>query len=125
MSRSPAPLSDEWYWLLIVVFGAVSVALIRWLDLPHARWLELLGLSTGSAAIVTALLWFAVLGAQRHPLWVLALLVPYVNLVAASAYARRYWSEDARGPALLALAGVIVQTAASLQMLAPALPPLV
>ena len=119
------PLSDGWRWLLMLVFGATSAALIRLMDGPLIPRLELLGLATGSAAVITALVWFAILGARRDALWVLAMLIPYVNLVAASSYARRYWSQGARAPALLGLAGIVVQTAASLRLLVPALPPLV
>ena len=109
----------------MLVFGATSAALIRLMDGPLIPRLELLGLATGSAAVITALVWFAILGARRDALWVLAMLIPYVNLVAASSYARRYWSQGARAPALLGLAGIVVQTAASLRLLVPALPPLV
>jgi hypothetical protein len=110
---------------LTVLFGATSVALIRWVATPSTHWPELLGFATGSAAMVTALAWIAVLGARRHVLWVVAALIPYVNLVAASSFARRYWGEGARAPALLGIAGVTVQTVASLYMLVPALPALV
>ena len=57
--------------------------------------------------------------------WLVAMLIPYVNLIAASSFARRYWSEGARAPALLAIAGIVLQTLASLQLLAPVLPALV
>ena len=120
-----APLPDAGYWLLTVLFGATSVALIQWAGTPSTRWPELLGFATGSAAIVTALAWLAVLGAQRHVLWVVAALIPYVNLIAASSFARRYWGQGARAPALLGMGGVAVQTVASFYMLMPALPSLV
>ena len=119
------PLPDAGYWLLTVLFGVTSVALIEWFATPTTRWPELLGFASGSAAIVTALAWIAVLGARRHVLWVVAALIPYVNLVAASSFARRYWGEGAREPALLGIAGLAVQTVASLYMLVPALPALV
>jgi hypothetical protein len=48
-----------------------------------------------------------------------------VNLLAASSFARRYWHEGARGPALLGIAGCVGQTIASLRLLLPGLPPLV
>jgi hypothetical protein len=53
------------------------------------------------------------------------MLVPYVNLLAASSFARRYWNEGARAPALLGIAGFVGQTIASLRLLLPELPPLV
>ena len=43
---------------------------------------------------------------QRSALWGFALLVPYVNVIAASYYARRYWGQGARAPALLGFAGI-------------------
>ncbi len=121
----PKPLSAVVYWLLILVFGLVTSALIRGFDFPALPRLDLLGLAAGSAALLTALVWFFALGLQRSPLWGLAFLVPYVNLMAASYYARWYWKEGARAPALLALAGMVVQTIASLRVLSPPLPPLV
>jgi hypothetical protein len=104
-------------WLLWIVFGATTTLLIDTMGVPGLPRLELLGLAGGSAAMLTALVWFAVLGARRSPLWLLALLVPYVNLIAASRFARKYWNEGARAPALLALAGFAVQTAASLRVM--------
>jgi hypothetical protein len=123
--RGADPLHDAWRWLLMLVFGATSAVLIRTLDQPMLGRPALLGLATGSAALLTALVWFAILGARRHVLWLLAMFIPYLNLIAASSYARRYWNEGARAPALLAIAGIVLQTLASLQLLAPVLPALV
>ena len=46
-----------------------------------------------------------------------------MNFVVGSIFARRYWSEGARAPALLAIAGMVGQTLATLRMLAPGLTP--
>ena len=111
--------------LLLLAFGGLSVAFIRGLDAPGVAALDLLVLATSFGAILTALLWFFVLALRRGPWWSLAMLVPYVNLLAASSFARRYWNEGARGPALLGIAGFVGQTIASLRLLLPELPPLV
>ena len=111
--------------LLLVFFGALSVAFIRGLDAPGVRSLDLFLLATGFGAVLTALLWFFLLALRRGPLWSLAMLVPYVNLLAASSFARRYWNEGARGPAILGLVGLAGETVASLRLLVPQLPPLV
>jgi len=111
--------------LLLVCFGALSVAFIRGLDAPGIRSLDLLLLATGLGALLTALLWFFLLAVRRGPLWSLAMLVPYVNLLAASSFARRYWNEGARGPAILGLLGIAGETIASLRLMIPPLPPLV
>ncbi len=124
-SGGPAGLSDVWLWILILLFGLTSSGLIRLFDSPFLPRPALLGLATGSAAVITALVWFAIIGARRDALWVVAMLVPYVNLVAASYFARRSWTQGARAPALLAIAGMVLQTLASLRVLAPLLQPLV
>lgn len=117
----PAPVAA----LLLGVFGVLSVAFIRGLDAPGVAGADLLVLATSFGAILTALLWFFLLALRRGPFWSLAMLVPYVNLLAASSFARRYWNEGARAPALLGIAGCIGQTIASLRLLVPQLPPLV
>ena len=122
---SPEQQSAITGWILMAVFGVSTVFLIDTLGTPSLPRLELLGLAGGFAAIITALLWFFVLGVQRNAFWGLAMLIPYVNLIAASYYARWYWREGARAPALLGIAGIVAQTAASLRMLSPSLPPLV
>ena len=111
--------------LLLVAFGGLSVAFIRGFDSPGVAGFDLLLLATGLGAILTALLWFFLLALGKGPLWSLAMLVPYINLLAASSFSRRYWNEGARGPALLGLAGIVGQTIASVRMLIPQLPPLV
>ena len=86
--------------------------------------MDLLGAAAGSGALLTALAWFLALGLRRGPLWGVAMLIPYVNLMAASWFARRYWEQGARAPALLAIGGLLVQTVASYRLLLPPLPAL-
>ena len=52
----------------------------------------------------------------------LGIWIPYVNLVLAGVFARRYWSEGGRGPALLGILGMVGQTVASIRLLVPAFP---
>lgn len=111
--------------LLLIVFGGLSVAFIRGFDAPGVAGADLLLLATGFGAILTAMLWFFLLALPRGTLWSLAMLVPYVNLLAASSFARRYWNEGARAPAVLGMLGIAGQTIASLRLLIPQLPPLV
>ena len=71
--------------------------------------LLLLGASLGALGHVGALALDPGDAAQRRlgaSCSALAIWIPYVNFVVASIYARRYWSEGARAPALLALAGM-------------------
>jgi hypothetical protein len=125
LKKSPHELPFVAAALLLVAFGALSVASIRGLDAPGVASVDLLVMATSLGAIGTALIWFFLLALRRGPFWSLAMLVPYVNLIAASSFARRYWNEGARGPALLGIAGIAGQTIASLRLLLPGLPPLV
>ena len=116
-------------WLLLALFTLVSVLAIRAFASPLLRRSDLLVLATSTAALVTSLAWFFLLGVhgfrrgkRRHAWWALAFLVPYVNLIAASYYSRFYWTQGARGPALLAICGVAAQTLVTLRMLNPPLP---
>ena len=55
----------------------------------------------------------------------LAALVPYLNLILATAFARRYWRQGARAPSLLGLMGLLGQTVFSVRLLFPVGPVLV
>lgn len=112
-------------WLLMLFFGAATSVLISFFDAPGLTRLDLLGLAGGTAAIFTAMIWFFLIAIDRSFWWGLAMLIPYVNLIAASYYARWYWREGARAPALLGLAGIFAQTVTSLALLQPTLPALV
>jgi hypothetical protein len=110
--------------LLLIAFGLVAVGLIRAFDDPTLRRSDLLLMACSLSALLTSLIWFFVLALGRGALWSIAMLIPYVNLLAASSFARRYWNEGARAPALLAIAGMIGETIAALRLLIPATPPL-
>jgi hypothetical protein len=115
--------------LLILAFGASTVLVIRLAaDAPIGRG-DLLLFAASAGAIVTALLWVLLLAIARGPGWALVMglgvWIPYVNLVLAGVFARRYWSQGGRGPALLGILGMVGQTVASIRLLVPKLPPLV
>ena len=120
-------LSPGWQAFLMLAFGAVTSGLIVGLASDERSASDLLLLSVSLGAIATAGLWLWILAARRGTGWAvtfsLAIWIPYVNFVVASIFARRYWSEGARAPALLALAGMAGQTLATLRMLAPGLTP--
>ena len=111
------PLPD---WLkagLALAFGALTAVGIEALSGFGAARLDLLVLSAGVASLFTSFLWFLVLGLRRSVGWGVAMLVPYVNLIAIGIYSRRFWSEDGRFPSLLAIAGSLLQTVGIVRLL--------
>jgi hypothetical protein len=105
--------------LLWVMFGADSVLAIQLYEaLPLPRP-ALLALATGAGALLCALLWFFLLALRRSRAYAIAMLIPYVNLIAAARFSRRYWDDGARAPAVLASAGVALQLLGSLGLLFP------
>jgi hypothetical protein len=120
-------LSERWQVLLLFAFGVSTSLLILALAELGARPLDLLLLGASLGALLTAALWLWILALRRSVGWGLlfsaALLVPYVNFVVASVYARRYWSEGARAPALLALVAMAGETVASLRVFLPGITP--
>lgn len=123
--QSAAPLPDALRAALLLGFGLGTAGLIRLLDTGAVPRGDLLLVAASSAAVLTSLVWFLALAMRRSAIWTLAMLVPYVNLIAVSMFARRYWHEGARAPALLVIAGSIGQTIGSLRLFLPHLPPLV
>jgi hypothetical protein len=119
-----APASQAF---LMLAFGAITSGLIFGLASDDRSAADLLLLSASWGALITAGLWLWILALRRSTRWAvgfsLAIWIPYVNFVVASIFARRYWSEGARAPALLAIAGMLGQTLATLRMLAPGLTP--
>jgi len=127
---SPTPTSD---WRLaprsqaglILAFGAATAAFTFYFGREPRPVVDVLLLSASLGALVTAGLWLWILAARRSRNWGLAfaatIWIPYVNFVVASIYARRYWNEGARAPALLGLAAIAGQTLATLRMFAPAI----
>lgn len=120
-------LSERWQALLLVAFGASTSALIIGMGELGARPLDILLLAASLGAMLTAGLWLWILALRRSLAWGLlftvALPIPYLNFVVASVYARRYWVDGARRPALLAVAAMVVQTVASLRVFSPNLTP--
>ncbi len=112
-------------WVLLAVFGLATGGSVPLFDAAARSRLDLLVLAAGNGALITAMVWFFVLGARRSALWGVAMLVPYVNFIAASSFARRHWREGARAPALLAIAGMLLQTLGAVRLLLAPLPPLV
>ncbi len=122
-------ISDGMRALLLLLFGASTVGVIQLaVDMLFGRP-DLLLFAASIGAIVTALAWVLVLAIARSTTWAIVMgvgvWVPYLNLVLASVYVRRYWGQGGRGPALLGLAGFLGQTIASIRLLLPGLPPLV
>lgn len=127
MKTSEHDLSEPWRAVLLLAFGGSTAALIATVGDVGAHPLDLLLFGASLGALVTAGLWLWILAAKRSLGWGLTFTatfwVPYVNLVVASIYARRYWSEGARTPALLAIAGMVGQTIATLRVFLPNLTP--
>ncbi len=125
----PHALSDAVRALLLLLFGAATVGVIELAADMSVGRPDLLLFAVSLGAIVTALAWVLILAIARSMAWALVMgvgvWVPYVNLVLASVYVRRYWSRGGRAPALLGLAGFLGQTIASIRVLLPGLPPLV
>jgi hypothetical protein len=123
--RKVGPLSELSVGVLLLLFGGVTVGLIRAFDAPPLGRLDLLLNASSLAMLATALVWFFLLALRHGTLWWLGMLIPYVNLLVASSFARRYWSEGARAPALLALLGMLLQTLSTLRLLTLPSAPLV
>jgi hypothetical protein len=105
---------------LILAFGVATSAFVFLFGRDGRSLLDVLLMSASLGALVTAGLWLWILAARRSRSWGLAfaatIWIPYVNFVVASVFARRYWKEGARAPALLALAGMAGQTLATVRM---------
>ena len=127
MKPSEHDLPEHWLAVLLLVFGVSTSLLIVAMGELGARSLDLLLLGASLGALVTAGVWLWLLALRRSAGWGLlftaALLIPYVNFVVASVYARRYWREGARAPALLALVAMVVETIATLRVFLPNLTP--
>ena len=127
MTPSEHELSDRWQAVLLFAFGVSTSLLIVAMGGLGARPIDLLLLCASLGALITSALWLWILALRRSLGWGLlftaALPVPYVNFVVASVYARRYWREGARMPALLALGALVGETIASLRVFLPNLTP--
>ena len=127
MTPSDHALPETWKGVLVVAFGVSTSLVIVWLGDAGSRPLDLLLLAASLGGLFTAGLWLWILATRRSLGWGIgfgvALLIPYVNFVVASVYARRYWKEGARAPALLALVAMVGETVASLRLFLPNVSP--
>ncbi len=127
MTQGEHALSDGWQAVLLFAFGLSTSLLIVEMGELGARPFDLLLLGASLGALITAALWLWILASRRSLGWGLlftaVLLIPYVNFVVASVYARRYWREGARAPALLALVAMVGETIASLRVFLPNVTP--
>jgi hypothetical protein len=99
---------------LLLLFGLSTAALIINFGVSGVGRVDLLLFSASLGAILTSLVWLALLALVA--LW-LGIWIPYLNLLLAAGFARRYWSDGARAPALVAIAGFAVQTLVSVRTL--------
>jgi hypothetical protein len=106
---------------LLLLFGLSTAALITNFGVSGVGRVDLLLFSASLGAILTSLVWLALLALRRSRNWAVALWlgiwIPYLNLLLAAGFARRYWSDGARAPALVAIAGFAVQTLVSVRTL--------
>ncbi len=127
MIPSQHDLSETWQAVLWLAFGMSTSVLIVSMSDMGVRSVDLLLLCASLGALLTAGLWLWILAARRSFGWGLLFtataLIPYVNFVVASVYARRYWAEGARRPGLLAVAAIVAQTIASFRVFAPSVTP--
>lgn len=125
MSAAPAPLSAPWQALLVLAFGAATAGSILYFGGGSLDAGDLLLLGASLGALATAALWLWAVALRHSSRWGIALAillwVPYVNFVAGSMFARRYWDRGARAPALLALLGMLGETVVTLHAFAPSL----
>jgi len=123
VTPGPGALPTEWQALLVLAFGAATAGSIVFFAPGTLGEGDLLLLALSLGALVTAALWLWALALRSGSRWGLALgillWVPYVNFVAASMFARRYWDRGARAPALLALAGMVGQTIVTVRAFLP------
>jgi ABC-type Na+ efflux pump permease subunit len=100
-------LPEPWTALLLAVFGAATCASILAFGGSGAGSLDLLALGASLGAIAVAGVWLFLIATAQSRAWAVAFAatfwIPYVNLVVASVFARRYWERGARAPALLVL----------------------
>jgi hypothetical protein len=123
VTPGPHALPTGWQALLVLAFGAATTGSIVFFAPGGLGDADLLLLAVSLGALATAALWLWAVALRSQSRWGLALAlllwVPYVNFVAASMFARRYWDRGARAPALLALAGMVGQTVVTLHAFLP------
>jgi hypothetical protein len=105
----PLRVPEPARWLLWLLFAGSTIAALNGLELASAPVFDRLLAALGVSLLLTSIGWFFVLALQCGLLWSIAMLIPYVNLIAISWFARRYWTVGAREPALVALGSVLAQ----------------
>lgn len=127
MSPSEPRLPELATALLLGVFGAATSAAILGFADSGASSLELLALGSSLGALAVAGVWLFLLAARQSRGWTIAfaatIWLPYVNLVVASVFARRYWDRGARAPALLGMLALLAESLAVARVLLPDLTP--
>ncbi len=106
---------------LLLFFGLSTAALIINFGASGGGRVDLLLFSASLGAILTSLVWLALLALRRSRSWAVALWlgiwIPYLNLLIAAGFARRYWRDGARAPAMVAIGGFAMQTLVSVRIL--------
>jgi hypothetical protein len=120
VSEGLISLGPGWQAALILCFGAATSLFVLLLGGDQMAALDLVSLAGSLALLVTAGLWLWILAARLSRGWSIAFaltfFIPYANFVVASVFARRYWNQGARTPALLAMAAIVVQAIATLRV---------
>ena len=110
-------------WLSFGLLCAAFVQALAGFLSPGVSRLCLLVLASSLAALVVAGAWFVVLGIRAGPAWGFAfcagIWIPYLNMLLAWYFARRYWYQGARAPALLGIGAFAGQTIGSWLLLFP------
>ena len=117
-----APLGAWARAALLLIFGAVTAGLIPIISGGgRVARTDALLLASSFAAFLISILWIALLALRRSRGWAIAMWVgmwlPYINLLIAGEYSRRYWRQDAGGPTLLVIAATLAQVVASARAL--------
>ena len=120
-------LSEPGLALLLVVFGLATSGAIWQFSGVGVRTLDLLALGASLGALAAAGTWLFLLALRLSRGFAIAIAatfwIPYVNLVVASLFARRYWSHGARTPALLGMAALLAESLVAARVLLPDLTP--
>lgn len=109
---------------VLAAFGATSALALCGAS-PSAAASDVILFSLGLGGFVASLVWLFVLALSQGVFWALGMLFPPLNLIVASWFARRFWSEGARAPGLLGLLGGILYEVGYIRLLLGDAPTLV
>jgi len=110
-------LPEPAYWVLWLLFGVSSIGTLQLYVPSELPLLDRALMTFGLSLVITSMGWFFLLALRCSVLWSIAMLIPYINLIAISMFARRYWTRGARLPALLVLGATLAQLALMLRWL--------